>query len=42
MCFPLLGGPASTQRGGEDDLAGWVAVPHLPPLLGHLDGGRPR
>lgn len=43
--FPRVlrsGSPASTQRGGEDGLAGWIAVPPLPPLLEHRDGGRPR
>lgn len=40
--FTLLGGPASTQRGGEDGLAGWITVPHIPPLLGHLHGGHPK
>lgn len=40
--FALLGGPASTQRGREDGLAGWIAVTHLPPLLGHLNGGHTR
>lgn len=43
--FPRVlrsGSPASTQRGGEDGLTGWIAVPLLPPLLEHRDGGRPR
>lgn len=35
--FALLGGPASTQRGGEDGLAG-----RIPPLLRHLHGGHPK
>lgn len=33
-CFHVdVGSPASTQRGGEDGLAGWITVPALPPLL---------
>lgn len=43
--FPRVlrsGSTASTQRGGEDGLAGWIAAKPLPPLLEHRDGGRPR
>lgn len=41
-CVLHSGSPASTQRGGEDGLAGWLTVPPRPPLLEHHDGGHPR
>lgn len=38
----LPGGPACTQRGRADGLAGGITVPHLPPLPRHPHGGHPR